>query len=271
MRANTSAILAHPGYSKVTGVNNEPWGLLKFPSIRAAHEFTKTHARTTNESSWQSPYFIGLDPQTLANFDSSGVSQNALTAVRAAKGKMQEPKLTFAGPRASIAGAVWDIPAVLAGIPLCARQRVRTRLAPLSFHFLFSAACDLDAREMGEHGARVAGAIHAYILAGGVVNLTISRAALNTGHRTNASTDGTKGLIVQSRVNTSDLAELSLVFSPAYIRGIAAPLITAFSAQDGDSLPILNYAPLSGVTYCGGPPENFRARMAEACKALKIV
>ena len=268
MRANTSAILASPEYSLINAPAGKKWAKLAFPSPRAAQSFALQHAGTPNETSWASSgeNWMGLDKQPLRDFQASGVAHYPRDCVSKAVATLPAKRNRFAGPRASITGAVWDVPAVLSGVPLCARTRVRDKLPPQNIKIVFTVSAGISVETMAPILARIAKALWDYTIRGGAVSLTL----YNIGKI--QSSQGAMGLIVETRINAADVASLSLALSPAFFRTVTGPLMTATSEDTRDSISIPRKAenPIPGALFIGGVMEEALLAAAEVEKALGL-
>lgn len=228
MRSNTLAIRSLPQFSKVTGNDGKPWDKLVFPSVRELHQTVIDHARTKNEAEWTTGYFCGLESQPLADFDSSGKANTAFDAFTAAVAKL--PDIKRAGTmRAAVSGSYWDVPSVLANLPLAARTRVKSRLAPVNFRIALDFSGAVDAKTVAPYTAKLARAIWDYQLAGGVCTLTVLHLSDLSDH---------SRIYAETRVNTSDMAALSLALSPICARALAYALFSAASPRTRDHLPM---------------------------------
>ena len=266
MRDNTAAILAHPGFSLFTH-KSEKWAKLAFPSIRACHEFAKKHARKPDVTGWfHSESWCGLETQSFADFDQTGIATYIRDLVSSTESKMPHRLTRLAEPRAAITGGYWDTPAVLAGIPLAARQRVRAKLPPKSVRLAFFMSAGLNSTEMSKLTAKITRAIWEYTLAGGAVDLKVAYIGLSR-----ATSTGAKGIAIETAVNVSDIAAVALSLSPAMYRTICGPLQTAFSEYDQDPISPPQYCPLPGYLWIGGTLEAAIKAANETIKALQII
>jgi|SRR6478736_1048448 len=267
MRANTQAINALPEYSTVETPQGV-YGKLSFSSTLHAHRIALEHARDTNSDIWHSgSIWEGLDKQKREDFDKTHIADYPLSLVKSESAKLPHKATRLSNPRAAVTGAVWNIPAVLANIPLSARTRQRAKLPPKAFKLGFFMSAGIDAETMGKLTARIARAIWDYTMAGGSASLTI---AMCGNYRFVTST-GTKGLIVETKVNCSDIAGISLALSPAFFRTICGPLMTACSDARGDGIPCPQHSPLpADYLWLGGIMDRAIEAAEQIIKELSI-
>jgi hypothetical protein len=249
MRANTRAIHALPEFSLTQSPDGKTWGRIRAPIARIV-QLCKDHACTRNEEGWTSSgsRWLGLRDQRREDFHATGVATYPLELVKATMATLPQKRSRFAEPRAAVTGAYWDVPSVLANLPLAARTRVRNKLPPKHYKIALSMSCNVDAEDMAKRVARLVSALWDYTKAGGVC--TIDMAYLG---RVRASSLAADGLIVQFTLNASDLSAAAVAISPAFFRAVAGPLMTAFSEHDGDSIPIPEKSPFDpSWLYIGG-------------------
>lgn len=271
MRANTRALISDPRFSVQDFGPKGKWGLLSFTSPREMLECVKRHARTTNERAWTSdPEWCGLGSQSIADLDASGIPLHALEDIRAASATLPHKRSRPGAITPSVVGGSWSVPAVLAGLPLAARSRSRTKLAPLTINLVCTWSSSVSASDLASTFARLGRAINDYTLAGGAV--TLHTHYLGFLHR--APIDSIKGLIIKMRVPTNDLAQLALACSPMAFRAACGPLVTAVSDGPRDSVrvPTESDNPIPASIYLGGRTStgDIGANLAAALKALEV-
>ena len=263
MRANTSALLALPEHSIMTNPNGDKYHLLKFHSILSAHAAVISHARTENEDSCKCPSFIGLNGQTLSDLDTTSRSIYAQQCLESAIAAMTTPAKKPGEIRNTVTGGFWDIPSVIAGLPLAARSRVRTKLPPVNLRLWIAYSGYTDEKEIAPLTAKIARALWDYIKAGGIANLSVI-----TGCR--IRNDTTKTAIIETRVNTSDISALAFALSPVYMRAISCALLCAMSDKPQDSLPMIKEDFLPGLIPLSNFSGSLSAGADKALAALKI-
>jgi len=263
MRANTSALLAIPEHSLQTNPKGAKYHLLKFPSILSAHAAVISHARTENESSWKVPSFIGLNGQTLSDLDKTSRSIYAQQCLESSIAAMTTPAKKPGEVRNTVTGGFWDIPSVIAGLPLAARSRVRTKLPPINLKLWIAYSGCTNEKDIAPLTAKIAKALWDYIKAGGIANLSII-----TGCR--IRNDNAETAIIETRVNTSDISALALALSPVYMRTISAALLCALSDKPHDSLPLIKEDFLPGLIPLSNFSGSLKAGAERALAALKI-
>ena len=265
MRTNTKALTTDPRFSP-----REDWGVLKFQNPREAHRASVEWARTPNEENWAGDEWIGLGQQTKSDFDASGIALKPRNLMKAAIANLVR-KPTKAGKSApALVGGAWNTPAVLAGLPLAAIARQRTKLPPLRIGLAISYSASVRDETLAPIFAKLSRAIWDYTLAGGSVDLTVYACG-----KLRRSSLGLKGLIVECRVPTQDIAQLSLGLSSVFFRAVAGPLMTAASCAEDDSIriPDPSEIPLPpGTIFMGGRTHtgDIGASLDATLKALKI-
>ncbi len=246
----------HPGYSHIPG----EFARILFPNTQSTIEFCLEYCNTENETTWGSDsYWIGLNKQELSDFHKSHIAEHSLALMQKEESKLPASLSKPGAVRASVTGGAWDIPSVLAGLPLSARQRVRTRLPAREIRLAFFMSGGIDAESMAPITAKIAHAIWQYILSGGAVSLHIAFCGqcLRTPEN---------GLCVETRVNTADSASLSAALSPVFFRGVTGRIITAFSLTPDESIPPPDRNPLPGYFWIGG---SMRAAIEAGEQVLK--
>lgn len=264
MRDNTRALMALPEFSKGMGTDNKPYGLLRFNSVAHAHETCKKFARTENELSWKNPDFIGLNGQTLASFDSTLKANYPTECTKKAVASLEKICNRPGKIGAGVTGGYWDIPSLQAGLPLAARIKTRTKLAPKNIRIFCAYSGMIDADFMAPISAKIAKAIWDYTLEGGVVTLTVL-----SGGVINNSECGNRG-IIETRVNATDISAISLALSPAYTRGISCAMVCALSDNRRDSLPIIRGQIIPNLHFMSGIGKEIKAAADRVIAALKI-
>jgi hypothetical protein len=267
MRPNTAALCALPNFALIDAPNGDKWAILKGSPLDLQN-ICKAHACTPNETSWgdSGPGWLGLDTQSLPSFRQSNIAEYPLRLVKEATAKLPQKLTKLADQRAAVTGGFWDVPAVIANIPMAARTRIRNKLAPKQFKIGFSMSCNIDAAQMAALTSRIARALWDYTIAGGVATLTIYHAGF-----VRRSETGAKGLITESHINCADQAALSLALSPTFLRTVAGPLMTAFSDSSQDSIPVVRDFPLPGVSMIGGIGAASLEAAERIIKELSIV
>lgn len=210
MRDNTAAIIASPEYTILQNPKGEKYHSLKYPSVSAAHSMVKAHARTENEYSWQNPRFIGLNGQSLSDFDNTSKSTHAQTCLESALAKLTENTRKPGDIRNTVTGGYWDVPSVIAGLPLAARSRTRTKLPPLNLKLWIAYSGSTNEAEIAPLTAKIAKAIWDYIKAGGIANLSVI-----TGSK--IRNPNAEFAVIETRVNTSDISALALEIGRAHV------------------------------------------------------
>lgn len=263
MRDNTRAILASPEYSLMHNTQGKAYHLLKYPSVSAAHSATKLYARTANEKHGTDAEFIGLGSQTCANLDATGKANKALADLNAALARLDVPHSRPGAIANTVTGGFWDVPSVLAGLPLAARSRIRTKLVPINLRLWIGYKADTDAEEISSVTAKLAKALRDYTLAGGVATLTV----INASHVEGALA---QVACVETRVNVSDTNALAFALSPTFVRGISIPLRQALSTESHDGLFLLPSEFFPGVHHLNNRKCTLAENAAKVCEALKL-
>jgi hypothetical protein len=236
-------------------------GWLKFRSVAHAIAFQATHCPRDGHEPRPFNAHYGLGAQTFNDYLKSHNATHALALTRKAIAEMKAPVRTFSRPVATITGGHWDVPSVLANLPLAARARVRTKLAPINLHFVTWYGSISDIAPIFPLAARLAQAINTYTIAGGIVTLRVTAIAEGQDQ---------KFAKVASSVNvvTSNLSEVATALSPTFHRVTQIPLRQVI--QHGySSLPQTgNFIP--GARELIGPQEKLVAAFEKAISDLKI-
>lgn len=266
MRENTAKLNALPNLSFYEAPDYGKWAKLHFSSLSNMHRASCEFARTSNENIGRnSPDWLGLDKQTRASYEQTGICDYSLALVKKAADAMTKQYSRLAEPHAAVTGGFWDTPSVLANIPLAARTRRRSRLAPKSIKIGYFMSCSLDAPAMATLAARISRAIWDYTIAGGAVTLTVAHVGRVT------SSTGAKGLTVETLVNTSDVSAVATALSPAFFRIDGGCLMQAFSDRYSDSISCPYTSPLpSDYLYMGGAHTASIKAAEEIIKTLQI-
>lgn len=254
MRANTREIHARPELSAITSPQGEAWGLLRFSNPSACLAAVREYGLTPNERNWSNnSNWIGLNKQSHASFLDCGVSEHSKTLVQKESRKLSDSPSRPGTFRPAITGGYWDTPSVIAGLPLAARTRVKTKLPPKTLTICMSMSAGINAEAVAKIAARIAHAVWQYTIAGGAVTIDVAFCGyVRASSYAPVSGKPVHGLIVQTRVNASDVAALATVLSPVWFRGATGRLITAFSEHNSDSIPIPHKCPLSNAFWIGG-------------------
>ncbi len=269
MRKNTRSLLA----LRQTQIIDFPadkgrWIVLTTQNPRELAGITQQYARTANEKDWWSwEGWNGIPGQTWESLDKSGIAEHSLKLMQKASATL--PARIKRPNRASpaVTGAVWNIPAVMANLPLSAITRARTKLPPKNIKIGLAFSESVDCESVAVPMAKIAKAIHAYTLAGGVVSLTV----YNLGFICESSV-GARGVIISCKIPTSDAAALATMLSPVNFRNISGPLLTAFSDYPRDAIPVpeLHDCPMPDVLMAGGVGEDIHKALEGVIKALEI-
>lgn len=264
-RENSIAIESSPHYS-VKGEGKNALSILRFSSIRECHEFTRKHARTGNETSWisDSRGFLGLADQSVFDFDTSGIPQHALKLVKTQMAKMTGTPSRPGQFAPAVTGGFWDVPSVIAGLPLSARIRARTKLPPVNLRLAIDFGADVSGEKIAPACARLAKAIHEYTKAGGAVSLSVMSYFDIWSEKANNGW-------IECKVNGADLTNIATAFSPAFLRGVIYCLESALSDKPHDSLPVVqrNLDPSAIMIF--GNSKSVAEGFDKASERLRIV
>lgn len=256
---NLARVRARPEFSHDT---DKGIGWLRFPSVSAAIAFHEQFARGIAHSEPAAgDEWCGLGNQSFADYLKTRTASRPLELTRKAKGSMQEPRKTMNKPVAAVTGAVWNVPAVILNLPLAARARVRTKLAPIHLHFVtwYGSISDID--PIFPLAAKLANAINSYIIAGGVCTLRVTAIA--------EADDSTFRNVASSvNVNTSSLAEIATALSPTFHRVTQIPLRQCMQRGYSGLPKGRNFIP--GSRELLGPKQALVAAFEKAIADLKI-
>lgn len=247
MRDNTAAILASPEFSLFTNAQGKSMAKLRFLSTGQAIAFCKAHGETSNESNWGGrPHWIGLEHQSRDNFIETGIAEHSRDLTLAASKTLSDKPSRPGDFRPAITGGFWDTPSVIAGLPLAARTRVRSKLPPKTIKIAMFLSAGVSANDLARITAKIAYALWQYTIAGGAVTLDVSYCGCIT------SSTGARSLAVETRVNAADLASLSAALSPVWFRAVTGRLITATSETSRDLVYAVRENPFPDALWIGG-------------------
>lgn len=235
-------------------------GWLKFRSPAHAIAFQSQYAPLRDGQDTASDW-TGLVGQSFSDYLESRVAKHALSLTRKAFSAIQDPRKTFSRPIASITGGYWSVPDVVQNIPLAARMRVRTKLAPVNLHFVTWYGSISDIAPIFPLAARLAHAIHAYTMAGGAVTLRVTAIA---------DADDSQFTKVASSVSvpTSSLAEIATALSPTFHRCSQIPLRQCMQTVYASLPRTSNFIP--GARELLGPKQALVAAFEKAIFDLKL-
>lgn len=222
MRDNTTALRAMPYYKIEPGTKGKNWAVFTAPSVSEFMRLVRDYAQTSNENWGSDSAWIGLAQQTRDDFMASGIAQKPLNDVKAAIGKLPHKHSAFARPVPAITGALWDVPSVLANVPLAARARQRQKLPPLNIRLACFWSAGISPESLAEITAKLAKAIHDYTMAGGAVNLTVGFITDFTD-----TANGVSQCFAGCRVNAADMAAVSTILSPVGFRALGGRMLSA--------------------------------------------
>ncbi len=266
MRDNTQAIIASPEFSLFPGADGRQWARLRFHNTGACLRFSREHANTENEHAWgDNSRWIGLETQSARDFYSTSIAQHSKTLVLKETGKLSDKPSRPGEFRAAVTGGFWDVPSVVAGLPLAARSRMRSKLPPKTIRIAASMSAGVTAETMARITAKIAHALWQYTIAGGAATLEVTY----VGHIT--SSTGATGLAVETRVNASDVAALSAALSPVWFRAVTGRLMTATSESNRDSIYVPRENPIPNSLWIGGVMENAVKAGEAVLKELALV
>lgn len=266
LRANSIAVTALT--TPYTDPIGRVWGKLYSPSPRACHQTSIEHARTDNElsvfeggSDW-----LGLGDQTPQAFDRTGIADYPLALTKKALASLPAVRHIPSAIRPAVSGAVWNIPAVLANLPLSALTRVRAKLAPVNLKFAIRYSANVSPESVAPLAAKLSKAIHDYAQRGGVVTLTLYKFSCTVN-------PDSYGFISEVRVNANDLAQIALALSPAFSRVVQMTLAKAYSTRNRDSLKVVDDYPekiIPGAILLEGHGYRMQKAFETAIAILKI-
>lgn len=264
----TPSLLNQPGVSIVRGADNKQW--VRFTgNPRDIHRLTRENARGQNGRQWwNSQNWNSIPGQDWPTLDASGVADFPLQLIRQAKASLPDKPMRPGRAMPAVTGAVWDIPAVQAGLPLAARTRARVKLPPRDIRLGLSISGAVTAEKLARALAPLANAINAYTKAGGAVSLTVYDAAMFFYPPAN----GTVGAYIETRINASDEAAVAFALSPAFPRNVSYPLIAECSGRAGDALKVCRPAefPVKGVTALSGYGDDIFREVSAIVETLKV-
>lgn len=237
-------------------------GWLKFRSVAHAIQFQKDYA---NEEKRPDRSYMddwnGLGEQPFSDYLATHTATHPLKLTLAARAQMTAPPMTYNRPTAAITGGLWDNVSVIQNLPLAARRRVRTKLAPVNLHFVTWYGSISDIAPIFPLTARLSAAINAYIIAGGAVTLRV------TGIAEGEDADF-RHVASSVNVQTASLAEIATALSPTFHRVTQIPLRQCMQRGYASLPRTANFIP--GARELLGPKAALVAAFEKAIADLKI-
>jgi hypothetical protein len=230
MRDNTIALRALPYYREEPGTKGKAWGVFTAPSVSAFLQYVREYGQTPNENGWSdSSDWIGLGEQSRQDFMETGIAKKPLNDVKSAAAKLPHRHTALSKPLPAITGAIWDVPAVLANVPLAARSRLRQRLAPINIRLACFWSGGISSEALAPVTAKLTKAINDYTMAGGIVTLTVGFISSYTD-----SEKRLKQCFAGCKVNAADLSNIATIISPVGFRALGGRMLSALCETRGN-------------------------------------
>lgn len=206
--------------------------------------------------------WCALAGQPEQEFLATGISTAAHSAFQQATAKLHADRLMPGVVKPAIAGGAWVIPLVLAGNPMAARLKERTKLPPLNIDLGITLMARTDADALTRSLAPLAHAAWEYLQAGGVVSLTTH---YTWGFRTQQ--DGHSGVVISIKAPLTNQAAFATAISVQFSRCYALIVGQSLSGvPDGrDGMP-LAYWYKPGLHLLNGQGQGDR----DALAALRV-
>lgn len=192
----------------------------------------------------------------------AGFYTQAFEEFKRAEAKLEADRFQPGLLRPMVAGGAWIVPLVLAGNPMPARIRERSKLPPKNLELCVNVVHYIKWQDITASMARIARAAWDYVQAGGTVSLTVHYIYQFTKPQ-----DGHEGFLASIKVPLTNQASFASACSAQEFRGIGIAVARALSGYRDDSLPLgrlVKRASLLDVT--GRPQDDTRAREALAIK-----
>lgn len=186
--------------------------------------------RRSRDSQW-----IGFESgETLLKSIETGVSETALRHFDQALARIEARKQIGGRSVPAMAGGAWIIPKAIAGLPMAAMAKPRTRLPMKSFKFTLRCNGATDPRDIAKRCAMLARAAWEYTLLGGLAQVTIGY-IYNYGR---PAPDGAVAAVFDITLPLNNKAELAYACSALAYRGIPMMLAKSLlSPIDDDGIP----------------------------------
>lgn len=229
-----------------------------FPSPSAMLAWVNAHDETRQcsiDMANNGERWCGLGGQSIENLLSTGKGENSLRAFSRAQAKLEAEFRALDRPQPAIAGGAWVIPSVLAGNPMSARMKPRTRLPHKDFRFMLQVSAFTHQEDLSAVMAKIARAAWDYTLAGGTVSLTMFYVY---GYR-HKGEKGEEGLCIEMQIPLNDSSALALALSCAVYRPVLMGIASkGTSPCHNDSIPMkFHLEPQSATLLRGEPREDF--------------
>jgi hypothetical protein len=223
------------------------------PGGRAfAQELAAEGGRSHHFGRWS-----GVD-QTPDSFLESATYRTAYAEFQRAEAKLEATRFQPGRPIPAVAGGAWVIPLVLAGNPMSARLKTRTKLPPVNLELAVNVFAGIQWRDITASIARIARASWDYIQAGGAVSITVHYV-----HRFGKAQEGHEGVLISIKVPLTSASAFASACSTQEYRGASMAFAGgALSPIKDDSLPLFKWVKPSLLHVTGRVQDDAKARAA---------
>lgn len=193
-----------------------------------------------------------------ADWLASGVFPNAVDAFNAATARLHADRLQPGALKPAVAGGAWIVPLVLAGNPMPARLRQRSKLPPKAIRVGVTVRASRPWQGLADPLARLAHGAWEYLQAGGAIEVEVWHCT----HYDAPLPDGAHGLVVKLKCPLTNKAAFASALSVQCKRGATLALAWAIVGKS-QSLPMCH---IDGLESLSADP----IRDAETLKKLGI-
>lgn len=175
-----------------------------------------------------------------------------------ASAKLETDRYIPGALKPAVAGGAWIVPLVLAGNPMPARIRQRSKLPPVNLDLAVNVWVGVKWEDITRSMARIARAAWNYIEAGGAVSITA-----NYVHHFSHAQDGCKGVVVSIQVPVTNMAAFASAASTQEYRGFTMAFASqGLSPNVGDGLPLCKWNRPGLLHITGRPADDDKALAA---------
>lgn len=194
---------------------------------------------------------------TFDQWAQSGTYARAFEEFQRAEARLEADRFQPGAMRPAVAGGAWIVPLTLAGNPMPARIRERTKLPPKNLELAISVASSVNWRNISRSMAKIARASWDYLQAGGAVRLTIHYCY--AFHKPQGEA---RGVIFSIEVPLTSASAFSSAASAQEFRGASIRMAQSLSGLKGDSLPLIRLLRPGLLDITGRVADDDKAREA---------
>lgn len=197
---------------------------------------------------------------TFEDWQRSGTYAQAYSEFQRAEAKLEADRFQPGAMRPAVAGGAWIVPLALAGNPMPARIRERTKLPPKNLELAVSVSCVVDWEDISHSMAKIARASWDYLQAGGAVRVTV-----NYCYAFSKAQGEARGALFSIDVPLTSASAFASAASAQEFRGASLCMAQSLSGLKGDSLPLIRYAKPGILDITGRVADD-----EKACAVLRI-